>query len=34
MGLLTVEELDRLATKAGQGHPLSKVIVQERRGKV
>lgn len=29
---LTAEELDRLATKAAQGGPLSKLIVQERRG--
>ena len=31
---LTVEELDRLATKAAQGRPLSELIVQERRGEV
>ena len=31
---LTVEELDQLATKAAQGHPLSELIVQERRGEV
>jgi hypothetical protein len=29
---LTVEELDRLATKAAQGGPLSELIIQERRG--
>jgi hypothetical protein len=28
----TVEELDRLATKAAQGGPLSELIIQERRG--
>ena len=29
---LTVEELDRLASKAAKGGPLSELIVQERRG--
>ena len=29
---LTVEELDRLATKAAKVGPLSELIVQERRG--
>jgi hypothetical protein len=29
---LTAEELDRLATKAAQGGPLSELIIQERRG--
>lgn len=29
---LTVEELDRLATKAAKAGPLSELIVQERRG--
>jgi hypothetical protein len=29
---LTVEELDRLATKAAKAGPLSELIIQERRG--
>jgi hypothetical protein len=29
---LTIEELDRLATKAAQGGPLSEFIIRERRG--
>jgi Ribbon-helix-helix protein, copG family len=31
---LAVEELDRLATKAVQGGPVSELIIQERRGDV
>ena len=31
---LTVEELDRLATRAAQGGSLSELIVKERRGEV